>query len=65
MQNLIETLAGLKDALTEDEPEEQMIVGENVRIAPESEEKVFTVILDTGTGHAPLVSGCYYRCILG
>ena len=57
MQNLIETLAGLKDALTEDEPEEQMIVGENVRIAPESEEKVFTVILDTGTGHAPLVKG--------
>ena len=57
MQNLIETLTGLKDALTEDEPEEQMIVGENVRIAPESEEKVFTVILDTGTGHAPLVKG--------
>ena len=57
MQNLIETLAGLKDALTEDEPEEQMIVGENVRIAPESEEKVFTVILDTTYGHAPLVKG--------
>jgi len=57
MQNLIETLAGLKDALTEDEPEEQMVIGENVRIAPESEEKIFTVILDTGTGHAPLVKG--------
>ena len=57
MQNLVETLAGLKNALTEEEPEEQMLVGENVRIAPESEEKIFTVILDTGTGHAPLVSG--------
>lgn len=57
MQNLVDTLAGLKQALTEDEPEEQLMVGENVRIAPETEEKIFTVILDTGNGHAPLVTG--------
>lgn len=57
MQNLVDTLAGLKQALTEEEPEDQLMVGENVRIAPDSEEKIFTVILDTGNGHDPLVTG--------
>ena len=57
MQTLVDTLAGLKQVLTEDEPEERLMVSENVRIAPESEEKIYTVILDTGNGHAPLVTG--------
>jgi hypothetical protein len=56
MSKLANMINGLNNVLGVNETDDKLYGDENVRVGQETEDKIFTIMLDTGTGISPLVT---------